>query len=305
MSERKWTRSSLQRLSLHLKERGHPVSPPTIRRVLKARKYSLRGNRKSQEAKAAHPDRNMQFEYIEAQKTAAKGTEGPVLSVDTKKKELIGNFKNAGRIWKKEPTEVNVHDFPSDAEGRAVPYGIYDLTHHRGSIFLGDSADTPEFAVDALVAWWETEGKTGYDATAPWLILADGGGSNGYRSRGWKKCLQEKVCDRLGVTVTVCHYPTGCSKWNPIEHRLFGPISVNWAGEPLTSFERMKALIEGTIQTGVEVRAHRLEGTYEKGRKVSDEEMEALSLDRHAVCPKWNYTLRPQSSLSSIPDSIS
>lgn len=306
MSATKWTRSSLRHLSRHLKEAGHPVSPPTLRRVLKARQYALRGNRKSREAGADPPDRNAQFEYIEAQKTAFQAAGGPVLSVDTKKKELIGPFKNAGRTWKKEPDEVNVHDFPSDALGRAVPYGIYDLTHNSGSVFLGASADTPEFAVDALVAWWETEGKDRYDATAPWLILADGGGSNSCRARNWKKQLQEKLCDGLGVTVTVGHYPTGCSKWNPIEHRLFGPISINWAGEPLTSFEKMIALIQGTTtETGLKVRAERLEGTYEKGRTVSDAEMETLSLERHSICPNWNYTLRPRSSEPSIPESIS
>jgi hypothetical protein len=285
-----------------LKETGHSASPPTIRRLLKARNYSLRGNRKNREAGADHPDRNVQFEYIERQKQAVKSTEGPILSVDTKKKELIGNFKNAGRTWTKASTEVNVHDFPSEAVGRAVPYGIYDLTRNVGSIFLGDSADTPEFAVEALVAWWEREGKRLYSPTAPWLILADGGGSNGCRPRNWKKQLQEKLCDRLGVTVTVCHYPTGCSKWNPIEHRLFGPISGNWAGEPLTSFEKMAALIEGTTtQTGLQVRAQRLEGKYEKGQKVSDEEMAALQLERHDICPNWNYTLRPRTLLSSSP----
>lgn len=306
MTRTKWTRSSLRRLSRHLEDAGHSVSRTTVGRCLKAQGYSLHSNRKSRESGAGHPDRDKQFGYIEVQKAAQRETGGPMLSVDTKKKELIGPFRNAGRTWIRKPKEVNVHDFPSEAEGRAVPYGIYDLGRNTGRIVVGDSADTPEFAVDALKAWWETEGHLRYPPTAPWLILADGGGSNGCRPRNWKKQLQEQICDRLGVTVTVCHYPTGCSKWNPIEHRLFGPISVNWAGEPLESFEKMMALIEGTTtETGLEVEAQRLEGKYEKGRKVSDAEMGALHLERHSVCPNWNYTLRPRSSLSSTPESIS
>ena len=201
---------------------------------------------------------------------------------------------------------MNVHDFPSQAEARAVPYGIYDLTHNRGSLVLGDSADTPEFAVDAWVTGWENEGKHHYPPSAPWLILADGGGSNGHRCRSWKKYLQEKLCDRLGVSVTVSHYPRGCSKWNPIEHRLFGPLSLNWAGEPLTSFEKMASLIQGTTPlTGLTVQAVQKRGTYKKGQKVSDKEMKALLLERHAVCPNWNYTLRPRSSAPSSPELIS
>ena len=277
-----------------------------MRRLLKQRHYSLKSNRKRLEGGADHPDRDRQFEYIQAQKAVFQAKGGPVLSVDTKKKELIGNFKNAGQTWNQKASEVNVHDFPSQAEGRAVPYGIYEVSHNRGSLLLGDSADTPEFAVDAWVAWGESGGKDRYPPASPWLILADGGGSHGHRCRSWKKSLQEKVCDRLKVSVTVSHFPRGCSKWNPIEHRLFGPISLNWAGRPLITFERMVSLIQGTpTQTGLGVQAAQKRGLYQKGQKVSDAEMKALLLERHEVCPNWNYTLRPRSFAPSSPELIS
>lgn len=224
--------------------------------------------------------------------------------MDTKKKELIGNFKNAGRTWRQEAEAVNVHDFRGQGLGRAVPYGIYDVTHNRGTGYplgaVGSSGDTAQFAVEALVRWWQTAGQLTFSQAEHHLILADGGGSNGSRSRPWKQQLQERLCDELGLTVTVCHYPPGCSKWNPIEHRLFGPISLTWAGYPLRSWDTMLAYIRGTTNTTcLEVDAERLDGDYATGLRVSDAEMATLNLTAHAVCPTWNYTLCPRSGGAS------
>ncbi len=294
MSEQKWLRSSLRSLSRRLKARGHPASANTVRRLLKKQSYSLKANRKEITG-APHPDRDEQFCYIESQKQAFLAQGLPVISVDTKKKELIGAFKNAGRSWCQQAEKVNVHDFRQDALARAVPYGIYDLKHNRGSVFVGQSADTPEFAVDAITAWWRGEGQARFPDADQLLILADAGGSNGYRPRLWKQQLQAQLADALGLEVTVCHYPRGASKWNPIEHRLFGPISINWAGKPLRSLETMLAFIRGTAtETGLKVKAFLLEGTYEKGIKVSDQQMRLLNLVRHETCPSWNYTIKPR-----------
>jgi Rhodopirellula transposase DDE domain len=219
----------------------------------------------------------------------------PMISVDTKKKELIGNFKNPGQIWCKEAEVVNVHDFPQDAVGRAVPYGIYELNSNRGSVYVGASADTPQFAVDVITRWWQDEGEISYPHAGQLLILADGGGSNSYRSRVWKRQLQDQLSDKFGLKVTVCHYPTGCSKWNPIEHGLFSHISLNWVGKPLRTFDTMLAYIRGTkTTTGLTVKASLVAGVYEKGLGVSDAEMKTLNLERHETCPNWNYTLRPR-----------
>lgn len=196
---------------------------------------------------------------------------------------------------------VDVHDFPSDALGRAVPYGIYDLTHNRGTIYVGASADTPEFAVTAIAQWWQHEGQIRFPGQQELLILADAGGSNRCRARDWKRQLQTQLCDGLGLTVTVCHYPTGCSKWNPIEHRLFNYISINWAGKPLRTWETLLACINGTTTTtGLSVKAVRLEGEYPKGQQVSDDEMAHLNLQAADICPRWNYTICPRSS--AVPD---
>ena len=295
MSEQKWVRSSLRQLSARLAAIGHGISPPTVGRLLRRLGYALRVNAKKQEASAAHPERNCQFEYIQAQKQRFEAANCPIISVDTKKKELIGNFKNAGQAWKLQPEAVNVHDFPQDAVGKAVPYGIYDLKQNRGTVYVGSSADTPEFAVAALARWWEEEGQVAYPQAQQILILADSGGSNGCRLRLWKQQLQEHFADRYGVSVVVCHYPTGCSKWNPIEHRLFSQLSQNWAGIPLRSFETLLNYIRGTTtQTGLTVRASLLEGEYAKGLKVSDEQMQQLNIEHAQVCSLWNYTLRPR-----------
>jgi len=303
MSEQKWVRVSLRQLSRDLGEAGHPASPPTVRRLLDAQGYRLHANTKQLESRAAHPDRDRQFQYITEQRQTFSAAGLPQLSVDTKKKELIGQFKNAGRVWGQEAEAVNVHDFRPDALGRAVPYGIYDLTQNRGTVYVGQSADTPRFAVDLLARWWTDEGQATYPEARELLILADSGGSNSARSRVWKQQLQEQLCDHYGLTVTVCHYPTDCSKWNPIEHRLFGPISQNWAGRPLATWETMLGYLQGTTtQTGLTVRAALHDGVYQTGESVSDTVMATLNLTKHDVCPTWNYTLRPRSSSSPDAD---
>jgi hypothetical protein len=297
MSEQKWVRSSLRQLSTRLGDAGYPVSPPTVGRLLDDLGYALHVNAKKAEAKATHEDRNAQFEYIATQRHLFQTAGWPIISVDTKKKELIGNFKNAGQAWSQEAEVVNGHDFPQDALGRAVPYGLYDPVHNRGTLYVGSSADTPQFAVEAIARWWATEGDVTFPQSGQILILADAGGSNGCRPRQWKYQLQDQLCDRLGLTVTVCHYPTGCSKWNPIEHRLFSYISMNWAGKPLRTWNTMLGYIRGTTTTtGLEVRAFLHAGVYETGQSVSDAEMKRLNLERHDVCPNWNYTIRPRRS---------
>lgn len=303
MSEQKWVRSSLRHLSRHLTAAGHPVSHQTVGRLLKDLDYALHVNAKKIEARATHPDRDEQFTYITAQRRAFAAAGLPIISVDTKKKELIGNFKNAGQAWSREAEAVNVHDFPADGLGRAVPYGIYEVGSNRGTVCVGASGDTPEFAVAAITHWWEHRGVAAYPDADQVLILADGGGSNGSRPRAWKHHLQEQVCDRLGMTVTVCHYPTGCSKWNPIEHRLFGPISLNWAGTPLRTWETLLGAIRGTTTTtGLVVEAVRVDGDYLPGQRVPDAAMETLRLDRHDLCPAWNYTLRPRPPTPTDPN---
>ena len=288
MTQQKWIRSSLRHLSRRLKETGKAACPTTVGRLLRKGKYSLKVNCK-REAGTDHPDRNRQFEYIAAQKQAFLEAGCPVISVDTKKKELVGNFKNAGQTWCREAERVNIHDFPQDALGRATPYGIYDVFHNQGFVCVGDSADTPAFAVDAIVTWWEAQGNTLYPGAKALLILCDAGGSNGCRPRAWKQQIQEQLSDRFGLEVTVCHYPTGCSKWNPIEYRLFSPISRNWSGIPLRTFETVLSYIRGTTtKTGLSVSAFLLSKVYALGQKVSNELMKQLNLHFHAICPRWN-----------------
>ncbi len=305
-SGQKWVRSSLRQLCSRLQAQGYPVSHQTVARLLESLDYALHVNVKQIEAKANHPQRNQQFEHIASQRQHFQAAGWPVISVDTKKKELIGNFKNAGAVWSRQATAVNVHDFRQEGLGRAVPYGIYDLTQNRGTVYVGQSADTPQFAVDVIARWWESQGRLRYPVADQLLILADGGGSNGYRSRVWKQQLQVQLADGWGLSVSVCHYPTGCSKWNPIEHRLFGPISINWAGKPLLTWETLLAYLRGTrTTTGLEVEAFLHEGVYTTGGTVSDAEMETLNLEHHAICPVWNYTIRPRTHahlLTSIHD---
>jgi len=300
VSEQKWVRSSLRHLSQRLEDLGHLASPLTVGRLLRKLGYSLRVNVKKQEANVAHPERQQQFEVLASQKQAFQAAGWPSISVDTKKKELIGNFKNAGQAWGQEAEAVNVHDFPQDAPARAVPYGIYEVGGNQGFVYVGTSSDTPEFAMAAIACWWEDEGRQGFPGAEQFLILADAGGSNGCRPRSFKQHVQEQLSDRYGLTVTVCHYPTGCSKWNPIEHRLFSQISLNWAGKPLRTLDTMLSYIRGTTtQTGLTVRAALLEGTYAKGQKVSDEQMQQLHIEHHSECGQWNYTIRPRHAAPS------
>ena len=292
MSERKWVRDSLRHLRDQL---GGEVSHMTVGRLLREMGYSLKANRK-QLTGPAHPDRDTQFRYLERRVERFQQAGWPIISVDSKKKELIGNFKNAGQHWSVSAEVVNEHDFGHEALGKAVPYGIYDLQHHQGTVYVGQSADTPQFAVEAIATWWQNTGQHLYPEAPALLILADAGGSNGYRPRLWKQQLQEQLADRFGLEVTVCHYPTGASKWNPVEHRLFGPISINWAGIPLRTFDTMLALIRGTTNvSGLQVGAALIDQTFLKGIKVADDTMARLNLAHHAVCPNWNYTLRPRS----------
>jgi hypothetical protein len=294
MSDQKWQRSSLRRLSTKLADQDHRLSHTTVGRLLVQMKYSLKANVKRLAGKA-HPDRDRQFEYSEQQKRAFLAEGCPVISVDTKKKELIGNFKNDGRTWCQEAEAVNDHDFLHDAVGKAIPYGIYDLQHQRGYLYVGTSADTPQFAVEMIARWWQEEGRALFPQATKLLILADAGGSNGCRPRLWKQQLQEQLADQLGLSTSVCHYPTGASKWNPIEHRLFGPISVNWAGKPLRTFAAMLAYMRGTTsESGLQVSAWLVEQVYEKGRSVSAAAMHALNIQFAEVCPRWNYTIRPR-----------
>ena len=239
-----------------------------------------------------HPDRNTQFLYLQRQKEQHLQQGAPVISTDGKKKELIGNFENPGRTWGRQAKEVNAHDFRQDAEALAAPYGIFDVQKKQGHIRLGLSHDTPRFAVSCIRHWWETEGQVRYPKSATLLLLCDCGGSNGYRSRGWKYELQRQLADRHNLTITVCHYPRGASKWNPVEHRLFGPVSNNWSGEPLTSLPKMMALIRGT--KGVEASASVDHQDYPLKEKTSNQQMASLNLTRHAVCPNWNYTIAPR-----------
>jgi hypothetical protein len=295
MRKTRWLNCRLRSLKEKLAARSHRVSLPVVSRLLRKHDYSLRANRKDREGKSP-PGRDAQFVYLFEQRKQHQEAGQPVLSVDTKKKELIGDFKNAGQIWCQQAPAVNVHDFPSAAQGRAVPYGIYDLTNNCGNVYVGESADTPEFAVDNLVRWCEQEMPARFPNATRLLLHADCGGSNGVRCKRWKQQLQEKIADRFSLEVTVCHYPRGCSKWNPIEHRLFSQMSRSWAGCPLSSFEKLLAYVrETTTTTGLTVLAQRVTQIYEKGLRVTAEVMAALNITYHAVCPQWNYTIRPRS----------
>jgi len=291
---RKWVRRSLRHLSRDLGEGGHVASHTTVGKLLRESGYSLRANVKRFTG-PAHPDRDRQFQYIETLKAEFLAAGLPVISVDTKKKELIGDFKNDGRTWCRRADEVNAHDFKQDASARAVPYGLYVLNQNRGFVFVGTSADTPQFAAEAVARWWARTGCHRYHQAGALLLLADSGGSNGYRPRLWKKSLQELLADRYGLVVTVSHYPTGASKWNPVEHRLFGPISTNWAGVPLQSPEVLLGFLRGTRnKTGLRVTAEWWDRAYRRGVRVSAATMAELHIQHHEVCPRWNYTITPR-----------
>lgn len=289
----KWSRRTTQSVADQLAKLGIKVDAKTVGRLLKELGYSLRVNSKKISS-GSGPDRNAQFETINALREHFSSRGVPILSVDTKKKELIGNFKNSGAAWNIEPIAVHDHDFRSMGDGIAVPYGIYDVCANKGSVFIGTSSDTPEFAVNSLDKWLRYDGRHRYGNVNELLILADCGGSNGYRCRAWKLGLQH-LADRTGITVHVSHYPPGASKWNPIEHRLFSEISRNWAGRPLESLETIKNYISTTkTASGLSVKAYIDKNLYQKGVKVADAEMSRLNIVKNESLPNWNYALVPR-----------
>ncbi len=292
----KWTRKTTAKIAEELGNLGIRVSPKTVAKLLKEMGFSLRANQKKLSRSSVSPkERNEQFIYIAEQRRRFADKGAIIISIDTKKKELVGNFKNDGQVWTRQAAAVDDHDFRSQAKGVAIPYGIYDMLANRGSVFIGISCDTSEFAVDCLAMWYACEGRLHYPNTREVLILADSGGSNGRTRRTWKYWLQKKCCDVFGLTVTVCHYPPGTSKWNPIEHRLFSQVSKNWAGRPLDSYETVLNYIRTTTtKTGLKVNSYLNIAEYKKGQKISDKQMKGLPLTPHSVQPKQNYTLVPQ-----------
>ena len=290
----KWTRRTTEKIADELGALGIHVCANTVARLLKELDYSLRVNHK-RVARASGLDRNEQFEYIAAQRTSFAGRDLPIVSIDTKKKELIGNFKNAGTAWHRTPELVSDHDFRSDATGIGIPYGVYDVRANQGTVFVGTSHDTPQFAVDNLARWWHSEGSQRYPRAPELLVLADGGGSNSARSHAFKYALQERLADPCHLTVTVCHYPTGASKWNPIEHRLFSEISKNWAGCPLRTYETMLNHLRTTrTDSGLSVTAQLVDQEYAKGVKTTRNQLASVLLTPHHTQPKRNYTIRPR-----------
>ena len=294
MSLLRWTHKSTGRIAEELTRLGHPASDETVRRKLLELDYSLQANRKTLDRRSPQ-ERDAQFRYINRLVKQFLRRGHPVLSVDTKKKERVGNFKNPGRSWRprRQPTRVNIYDYPHLGDGPAIPYGAYDVGRTQGFVNVGISHDTAEFAVESLRRWWRLIGRRPYATASAILLCADGGGSNGFRNRAWKYHLQQ-LADHRGVEVTVCHYPPGTSKWNKIEHRLFSYISVNWKGQPLVSYETVIQLIGATRTTGgLRVKAALDEGTYELGVKIPDAAMARLNLHPHRTRPQWNYTLKP------------
>ncbi len=295
MSPLRWTTKSTRTLAGELTRQGHQVSADTVGDLLRAEGFSLQGNAKTIEGQR-HPDRDAQFRYISEQVTAHQDTGDPVISVDTKKKENVGEFKNGGREWrpKGQPAATRTHDFPDEQLGKAIPYGVYDLAANAGWVNVGTDHDTAAFAVESIRRWWKAAGQGEYPLARRLLITADAGGSNGYRTRTWKAEIAAFALE-TGLPVTVCHFPPGTSKWNKIEHRLFSHITMNWRGRPLTSHEVIVNTIAATTtRTGLTIRAELDPGSYPDGVKVSDEQMDALPLDRHAWHGDWNYTLRPE-----------
>ncbi|MCX4904769.1 ISAzo13 family transposase [Streptomyces sp. NBC_00878] len=304
MSPLRWTTKSLRSLAGELTRQGHATSAPTVGRLLRENGFSLQANAKTLEG-AQHPDRDTQFRYINDQVKDHQAGGEPVVSVDTKKKEVVGEFKNAGREWRPagDPVRVDVHDFPGDALGKALPYGIYDLAANTGWVSVGTDHDTAAFAVESIRRWWSGQGRFDYPRATRLLITADAGGSNGYRTRAWKTELASFAAE-TGLAVTVCHMPPGTSKWNRIEHRLFSAITMNWRGRPLTSYEVIVQTITATTtHTGLSVHAELDPGSYPTGVKVSDVELNAVPLTGHAFHGEWNYTVHPRTAESAHSDS--
>lgn len=291
----RWTSKSLRHLTKELKHMGHQTSHRMVAEILHASGYSLQANRKTLEG-SSHPDRDAQFEYINHQAQEYFATSDPVISVDTKKKELVGEFKNAGREWHPRgmAEKVKVHDFVDPELGRAIPYGVYDLATNSGWVSVGVDHDTSSFAVETIRCWWNSMGSERYPNAERLLITADGGGSNGARVRLWKVEIQ-KLADELGIPISVSHLPPGTSKWNKIEHRLFSFITQNWRGKPLVSHEVIVNLIASTTtEKGLTVRAKLDRASYPAGRKVSDQEIAELYLRRDSFHGEWNYTIHPR-----------
>jgi len=291
----RWTCKSLRVLAKQLQAMGHDISYPTVGTLLRQAGYSLQANQKAKEGKQ-HPDRNAQFEYIYAEIRRQQSAGQPVISVDTKKKELVGNFKNGGREWRPQgkPQRVRVHDFLIPTKGKAIPYGVYDLTRNAGWVSVGIDHDTAAFAVNSIRRWWRTMGRRVYPRARTLLITADSGGSNGARTRLWKWELQ-KLATESGLSISVRHLPPGTSKWNKIEHRLFSFISKNWRGRPLTSLAVIVNLIAATrTRTGLRVRCELDLGRYPEGSKISDAQMSSLNIIRERFHGDWNYTIRPE-----------
>lgn len=291
----RWTCKSVRNVEKGLKKAGYSVSYRTVARILNEEDYSLQANRKTSEGKKDHPDRDRQFHYINDQAKQFLRDGKPVISVDTKKKELVGNYKNGGHEWEKKGRAVEVlsHDFPDPEVPKAVPYGIYDIGKNTGWVNVGMDADTAEFAVESIRQWWRWMGKKRYPKTKGILICADSGGSNGYRCHLWKRELQ-KLASQKNLRITVCHFPPGTSKWNKIEHRLFSYISMNWRGRPLTDYRTVVNLIASTTtKTGLTVKVRLDKKTYQRGIKVSPEELQKIALQQHAFHGEWNYTIMP------------
>jgi len=291
----RWTCKSTRTLAAELTSQNHAISHEKVAQLLRQMDYSLQGNRKTEEGND-HPDRDEQFEYINEQVRRALAAGRPVISVDTKKKELVGNYENKGRQWRKSksPQKVNGHDFPGPSVPRAYPYGIYDLARNRGFVNVGTDHDTGAFAVASIRGWWRFEGRRLYPDSRRLLITADGGGSNGYRLRQWKMELQ-KLADDTKLSIMVCHFPPGTSKWNKVEHRLFSFISTNWRGEPLRDYETVVRLIAGTTTAkGLKVTCRLDRRAYPVGRRVSDEEFATINLYTNAFHGEWNYVIRPR-----------
>jgi hypothetical protein len=295
MSLLKWSQKSTYQLQKDLGRLGHRVSEDTVQRLLKEMGYSLQSNRKDKEGRSS-PQRDQQFRHLNRLSRQYVACGDPVISVDTKKKERVGCFKNPGQHWRPQgrPQRVNIYDYPSLAEGTAIPYGAYDRQRNQGMVNVGRSHDTPEFAVESIRRWWRKLGRWHYPKAKRLLICADCGGSNGARNRAWKYHLQE-LADQIGLEISVCHYPPGTSKWNQIEHRMFSFISINWRGQPLTSYETVVSCIRGThTQTGLQVKALLDKGEYEAGEKISPDEMAKLKLVPSRQNPQWNYTFLPR-----------
>ena len=290
----RWTSKSGAKLAAALQELGHEVVGRTVLRLLKAKGYSLQANKKTKEG-ASHPDRDLQFQHISQTTTQAIKTGQPVISVDTKKRELVGNFKAVGREFepKGQPVEVRGHDFKDKELGHAIPYGVYDLHQNEGWVSLGITKDTAPFAVNSILSWWTHLGRARYPDATVLTITADCGGSNSSRTRLWKLELQ-RLADETGLRIEVCHFPPGTSKWNKIEHRMFSFMSINWRGKPLESLEVIIELIGATTTTtGLKIYAQIDNRVYEKGITVSDQQLAAINLTRHEFHGEWNYTVTP------------